>query len=142
MSSGVLSLFVLAFLFQPSIGESRLFVFRCVSMNQQSTFEERKMRMKHMISGSILGMLLLFGTLGFAQQGGGKVPPPQQNVGKRHPNLEAAQKHLDMAWEKIQAAQQANEFDLGGHAAKAKDLIDQADKEIKEAARAANQEHK
>jgi len=38
--------------------------------------------------------------------------------------------------------QQANEFDLGGHAARAKELIDQASRELKEAARAANQEHK
>ena len=92
---------------------------------------------------SILSMLLLFGNLSFAQQGKGKVPPPQQDISsKKHPNLAAAQKHLDMAWDKIQAAQQANEFDLGGHAAKAKELIDQADKELKEAAQFANQNHK
>jgi hypothetical protein len=35
-------------------------------------------------------------------------------------------------------AQQANEFDLGGHAQKAKDLLVQAADELKEAAQTAN----
>jgi F0F1-type ATP synthase membrane subunit b/b' len=101
------------------------------------------MRQKDMVLGGVLSVIVLFGGLVFAQQGMGKVPPPNQNVSeKRHPNLAAAQHHLDMAFEKIQAAQQANEFDLDGHAAKAKELIDQADKELKQAARTSNQNHK
>ena len=55
----------------------------------------------------------------------------------RHPNLAAAQADLTRAWNKILDAQKANEFDLGGHAQKAKDLIDQANKELKQAAEAA-----
>jgi hypothetical protein len=64
--------------------------------------------------------------------------PPVENVGKHHPNLEAAQRLSHQAWEKISAAQQANEFDMDGHAAKAKDLLDQVNRELKAAAEAAN----
>jgi len=46
------------------------------------------------------------------------------------------------AWEKIGTAQQANEWDMQGHAAKAKDLLDQVNKELKLAAEAANKNHK
>jgi hypothetical protein len=67
--------------------------------------------------------------------------PPVENVGKRHPNLAAAQRLTHQAWEKISAAQQANEFDMQGHAAKAKDLLDQANTELKAAAEAANAHH-
>jgi len=63
---------------------------------------------------------------------------PKVDVGKKHPNLEAAQKLGEQAWARLVAAQKANEFDLGGHAQKAKDLLDQANKEIKLAAEAAN----
>jgi hypothetical protein len=56
----------------------------------------------------------------------------------RHPNLAEAQHLIDKAYEKISAAQGANEFDMDGHAAKAKDLLEQANREIKLAARAAN----
>ncbi|HXO66125.1 MAG TPA: hypothetical protein VN882_15630 [Steroidobacteraceae bacterium] len=64
--------------------------------------------------------------------------PPVENVGKRHPNIEAAQRLTRQAWEKISAAQQANEFDMQGHAQKAKDLLDEASREMKAAAEAAN----
>ena len=55
-----------------------------------------------------------------------------------HPNLKAADKALATAWEKITAAQKANEFDLDGHAAKAKDAIKLAVDELKLAAEASN----
>jgi hypothetical protein len=57
---------------------------------------------------------------------------------KGHPNLEAAHKFLVQADEKITAAQKANEYDMEGHAQKAKDLITQALPELKQAAEAAN----
>jgi hypothetical protein len=57
---------------------------------------------------------------------------------KGHPNLVAADKALATAWDKISAAQKANEFDMDGHAAKAKDAIKLAVDEIKLAAEAAN----
>ena len=58
---------------------------------------------------------------------------------KGHPNMQAAATALDTAAEKITAAQKANEFDLGGHAAKAKDAIQLAKDELKLAAETANE---
>ena len=64
-----------------------------------------------------------------------------QQVSKAlHPNLAAAQGFIERAINKITAAQQANEYDMGGHAAKAKALLDQAFVEIKLAAEAANKQ--
>ena len=57
---------------------------------------------------------------------------------KGHPNLEAAQKALDTALEKITDSQKANEWDEGGHAKKAKEAIDLAKAELIEAAKADN----
>jgi hypothetical protein len=65
--------------------------------------------------------------------------PPERNVNpNRHPNLAGAQRLCDQAYSKIVAAQQANEWDMDGHAQKAKDLLDQANRELKAAAEAAN----
>jgi len=64
---------------------------------------------------------------------------PERDISRnRHPNLAAAQRLVDQAFNKISAAQQANEFDMNGHAAKAKELLEQANRELKEAAQAAN----
>jgi hypothetical protein len=64
---------------------------------------------------------------------------PRENVsGARHPNLAAAQRFCRQAWEKVSAAQEANEWDMQGHARKAKNLLDEADRELKLAAEAAN----
>ncbi len=60
---------------------------------------------------------------------------PVRNVSARpHPNIAAAQKLCAQAFEKIIAAQKANEYDLAGHAARAKDFIEQANAELKLAA--------
>ena len=59
-----------------------------------------------------------------------------------HPNLKAAHQHIKQAIEKVTAAQKANEFDMEGHAAKAKDLMEQAEKEIAQAAEAATENKK
>lgn len=65
--------------------------------------------------------------------------PPATNVSaKKHPNLAAAQRLSLEAFTKLEDAQRANEYDLGGHAAKAKDLLRQASDEIKLAAQASN----
>jgi hypothetical protein len=80
----------------------------------------------------VFGSALLIGAAAVAQ-------PPARNVSAaRHPNLAAAQKFAAQAFQKITAAQEANEFDMQGHAQKAKDLLDQVNKELKQAAEAAN----
>jgi hypothetical protein len=83
------------------------------------------MTRKGFVLGSVLCMASFAGGVLIAQ-------------GPRHPNLEAAQRLVDQAYQRISAAQQANEWDMHGHAAKAKDLLDQASREIKLAAQAAN----
>jgi F0F1-type ATP synthase membrane subunit b/b' len=89
-----------------------------------------------MVLGTMLSLGLLLGSLVYAQK------PPVENISpKTHPNLAAAQRLCDQAFQKITAAQQANEYDLGGHAAKAKELLDQASRELKQAAATANREH-
>jgi hypothetical protein len=56
----------------------------------------------------------------------------------RHGNMAAAQKFIVQAYQKLDAAQQANDDQLGGHAQRAKDLLTQADVEIRLAANVAN----
>jgi len=56
----------------------------------------------------------------------------------RHPNLAKAQTYVERAIGKISDAQAANEYDMEGHAARAKGLLQQAYDEIKLAALVAN----
>jgi hypothetical protein len=80
----------------------------------------------------LAGILVLLGGLALAQR-------PKDNVsGGRHPNLAAAQRLSQQAWQKIVAAQGANEWDMQGHAQKAKNLLDEGNKELKAAAESAN----
>jgi hypothetical protein len=88
--------------------------------------------MKLRILGVVFGSLLLIGGAAVAQA-------PKTNVsGARHPNLAAAQRMSKNAYDKIIEAQKANEWDMAGHAQKAKDLLDQVNSELKLAAQAAN----
>jgi hypothetical protein len=82
--------------------------------------------------------------LGLAQLTAALAPAqPKQSVsGARHPNLAAAQRFCQQAYEKTTAAQEANEWDMQGHAAKAKELLNQANTELKAAALAANKNAK
>jgi len=59
-----------------------------------------------------------------------------------HPNIIAAREDAQHAIEKMKAAQAANEYDMGGHAAKAEQLLRQAEGEMKLAAEAANKNKK
>lgn len=94
------------------------------------------MKISKAMLGIVLGVALVGGGLAVAQK-------PVENVsGKKHPNLAAAQHLCEEAFNKITAAQQANEWDMQGHAAKAKDLLDQVNKELKLAAEAANKNAK
>ncbi len=58
---------------------------------------------------------------------------PEQDIGRRYPNLMAAQQYCRQAFDAISAAQQANGERLGGHAQRAKELLDQASHELKAA---------
>jgi hypothetical protein len=69
-------------------------------------------------------------------------PPVDDISAHRHPNLAAAQRLATQAYERVSAAQKANEFDMGGHAQKAKELLDQVNRELKQAAEEANEHHK
>jgi len=76
--------------------------------------------------------MLTIGGIAIAQR-------PAKNVNPgRHPNLAAAQRLSRQAYEKVLEAQKANEWDLGGHAQKAKELLDQVNNELKQAAEASN----
>jgi F0F1-type ATP synthase membrane subunit b/b' len=88
--------------------------------------------MKRLILTGLVAASVATAGIVYAQQ-------PKPNVSAvRHPNLNAAQKDIQAAFDKLVAAQKANEFDMNGHAQKAKDLVEQANKEIKQAAEAAN----
>ena len=81
---------------------------------------------------AVLASLLLLGGVAIAQR-------PARDISKaRHPNLAAAQRLSQQAWNRIVEAQQANEWDLAGHAQKAKNLLDQVNNELKLAAEASN----
>ena len=87
---------------------------------------------KNRLLTAVVGSLLLLGGVAVAQK-------PVRNVsGARHPNLAAAQRLSRQAFEKIVEAQRANEWDMSGHAQKAKELLEQVNNELKEAAEAAN----
>jgi hypothetical protein len=87
---------------------------------------------KTKLISAALGAGLVIGGIALAQA-------PKDNVSKAlHPNLAAAQRLSTQAYEKITAAQEANEFDLAGHAAKAKTLLDQVNSELKLAAQQSN----
>ena len=79
-------------------------------------------------------------------------PPPDQpppgarepslNVSPyRHGNIARAQEYSRYAFDAMTQAQQANEFDMGGHAEHAKQLLAQANDEMKLAAEWANHRH-
>lgn len=88
--------------------------------------------MKRMQSIVLIAGLAVAATAAFA------APPVHDVSAHRHPNIAAAQRLTDQAFHRITDAQQANEWDMDGHAAKAKDLLDQANRELKMAAEAAN----
>lgn len=84
-----------------------------------------------------------------ANKNAGPKPPVRGDAGpepvidishERHPALATAQVEIREAWRKTVAAQRANDWDMDGHAQKAKDLIFQASEEIRAAATAANED--
>ena len=94
------------------------------------------MKLRTAVLTSVMGLGIVAGGAMIAQG------PPAQNVNpNRHPNLAAAQRLAEQAFNKITAAQEANEWDLDGHAKKAKELLDQANQQLKLAAEASNHNH-
>ena len=87
--------------------------------------------MKTFAKSIILAAALMAGGAALAQE-------PAQNIGGRHGNLRAAQQMVREAFDYVSNAQAANEFDLGGHAGRAKELLRQANDELKMAAETAN----
>lgn len=94
------------------------------------------MHMKKLTGVALAAALALTAAAAFAAQ------PVHDVSAHRHPNIAAAQRLADRAYHRIVAAQQANEWDMDGHAAKAKDLLDQANRELKAAAEAANHDRR
>jgi hypothetical protein len=94
------------------------------------------MTRSRIVLGAVLCAALIGGGVAVAQK------PVEDVSGKKHPNLAAAQRFSQQAFEKISEAQRANEWDMNGHAAKAKDLLEQVNRELKESAEAANKNHK
>ena len=91
--------------------------------------------LKTRLVAPVLGLLLLVGTVIVGQ--------PKRNVSAgRHPNIAAAQRLSQQAYERIVDAQKANEWDMQGHAQKAKELLEQANNELRQAATAANKNGK
>jgi hypothetical protein len=87
------------------------------------------------VVATVFASALMIGGLAIAQ--------PKKNVSAaKHPNIAKAQRLSQQAWEAITAAQQANEWDMQGHAAKAKELLDQVNNELRQAATAANRNAK
>jgi len=89
--------------------------------------------MRKIILSVILGALML------SSVGAAYAEVPEMNVNpRRHPDIAAAQRLSRQAHGKISRAQKANRYDMEGHAQKAKELLDQANEELKLAAQAAN----
>lgn len=86
---------------------------------------------KDMLIGSALGLMVGCGGVVFAQV-------PVVNIGNRHGNLRTAQEYIASAWQRIDEAQVDNRYNLGGHAGRAKELLVQADEELRLAADVAN----
>ena len=86
-----------------------------------------------------LRKILLGSTLGAGLFASGVLIGQSPNVDPRlHPHLAAAQRACDQAYAEVRAAQQANEWDMHGHATRAVQLLGDAREEIKQAALQAN----
>jgi len=92
------------------------------------------MKRKKAIVGAALFTAFICAGAAFAQS-------PVVNIDRRrHGNLAAAQEYIVQAYQKLDRAQAANDDQLGGHAQRAKELLTQADIEIRLAANVANSE--
>jgi hypothetical protein len=92
--------------------------------------------MKRLALALVIGGLLFVGGVSFGQN------PVEDISPERHPNLAAAQHLIREAYDKITVAQKDNRYDMKDHAQRAKELLEQASKELKIAAETANQQSK
>ncbi len=90
------------------------------------------------IASVIVVVASLAGVVACAQQPAQSQEPVVNVSPQRHPNIAAAQELSRQAYDKLTQAQEANEFDMGGHAARARQLLQEANEEMKLAALAAN----
>ena len=91
------------------------------------------MSLRNIVLSSALGGVLICGGVVLAQE-------PRPNITDKYPSLLDAQRHIQQAYEKIDMAQQAHHGELGGHGEKAKQLLAEANRELKEAAEYLNHE--
>ena len=89
------------------------------------------MTKKKMIIGATLACVLGCAELMFGQ--------PVVNIGQRHGTLREAQSLIVQAYQTVSQAQENNHYELGGHAARAKRFLEQADEELRRAADSANE---
>lgn len=89
------------------------------------------MRSRLFVYPALLSAILLCGVT-IAQE------PVEDINPKFHPNLAAAQHHVVEANRAIAIAQKDNHYDMKGHAEKARQLLVEANNELKAAAEAAN----
>lgn len=94
------------------------------------------MSKKRFVLGTVMASATLFACVAMAQ---GR---PFVDIGWHHGNLRNAQQNIVAAYEYIQQAQRANDDQLGGHAARAKELLTEANEELRLAADVANEEHR
>lgn len=90
------------------------------------------MNMKTLIGAALVAACAM-GTSAFAQEA------PHVDIGQRHGNLRNAQENIVAAYDYVSDAQSANEDQLGGHAARAKQLLAEANRELRLAANVANE---
>ena len=87
----------------------------------------------------LAGVAARAGWAGAVAAGAASAQMPVQDIDPmRHGNLAAARRLVVQAFEKLSDAQSDNDSRLGGHAGRAKELLRQANEEIKLAAEAAN----
>lgn len=90
------------------------------------------MRRQQLLVSTMLGAIVFCCGLTLAQE-------PVQDIDRKvHPNLAEAQNHVAQANKYIIVAQKDNKYDMQGHAEKARQLLVQANQELKLAAEAAN----
>jgi hypothetical protein len=92
------------------------------------------MSKKSFVLGAVLASATLFGCATMAQD------RPFVDIGWHHGNLRNAQQNIVAAFDYISQAQRDNDGQLGGHAARAKELLTEANYELRQAANVSNQE--